>query len=100
MATLVHHPAVAVVNRRIAAQHTLPNYTSGYEPVWKNGRRVGFVTSGGYSHHVGRSLAMALVDVEHAQTGEELHTHVVGVERGARVIDSSPYDPGGAAMRR
>ena len=73
---------------------------SGYEPVWKAGRRVGFVTSGGYGHHVGKSLAMALVDVEHAQTGEELHTHVVGVERGARIIESSPYDPGGAAMRR
>ena len=73
---------------------------SGYEPVWRNGRRVGFVTSGGYGHHVGKSLAMALVDVEHAQTGEELHTHVVGVERGARVIESSPYDSGGAAMRR
>ena len=72
---------------------------SGYEPVWKDGRRVGFVTSGGYGHHVGRSLAMALVDVEHARVGEELHTHVVGVERGARVIASSPYDPGGAAMR-
>ena len=73
---------------------------SGYEPVWKDGRRVGFVTSGGYGHHVGKSLAMALIDVEHAQTGEELHTHVVGVERGARIIESSPYDPSGTAMRR
>ena len=73
---------------------------SGYEPVWKDGRRVGFITSGGYGHHAGKSLAMALIDVEHAQTGEELHTHVVGVERGARIIASSPYDPGGAAMRR
>ena len=73
---------------------------SSYEPVWKNGRRVGFVTSGDYGHHVDKSLAMALVGVEHAQTGEELHTHVVGVERGARIIESSPYDPGGAAMRR
>ena len=73
---------------------------SGYEPVWKDGRRVGFITSGGYGHHAGKSLAMALIDVEHAQTGEELHTHVVGVERRARIIESSPYDPGGAAMRR
>ena len=73
---------------------------SGYEPVWKDGRRVGFITSGGYGHHVGESLAMALVDVEHAQVAEELHTHVVGVERGARVIASSPHDPAGAKMRR
>ena len=43
---------------------------------------------------------MALIDVEHAQIGEEFHTHVVGVERAARAIESSPYDPGGAVMRR
>ena len=73
---------------------------SGYEPVWKDGRRVGFVTSGGFGHHVGKSLAMALVDVEHAQIGEALHTHVVGVERGARIISRSPYDPEGEVMRR
>ena len=73
---------------------------SGYEPVWKDGRRVGFITSGGYGHHVEKSLAMALVDVEHAQIGEELHTHVVGVERGATIIASSPYDPSGVVMRR
>ena len=66
----------------------------------RTGRRVGFVTSGGYGHHVGKSLAMALVDVEHTQVGEELHTHVVGVERGARIIESSPYDPDGVVMRR
>ena len=72
---------------------------SGYEPVWKDGRRVGFITSGGYGHHVGKSLAMALVDVEHAQTGEELRAHIVGVERAVRVIESSPYDPAGSALR-
>ena len=72
---------------------------SGFEPVWKGGRRVGFITSGGYGHHVGKSLAMALVDVEYAQAAEELHTHIVGAERAARVIGNSPYDPRGAAMR-
>ena len=72
---------------------------SGFEPVWKGGKRVGFITSGGYGHHVGKSLAMALIDVEYAQVAEELHTHIVGVERAARVIESSPYDPSGTAMR-
>ena len=72
---------------------------SGYEPVWKDGRRVGFITSGGYGHHVGKSLAMALVDVEHAQTGEELRAHIVGVERAVQVIESSPFDPAGSVLR-
>ncbi len=72
---------------------------SGYEPVWRKGRKVGFVTSGGYGHTVGRSLAMALVEPECATVGTELAVHVVGVERGARVIPPSPYDPAGKAMR-
>jgi dimethylglycine dehydrogenase len=72
---------------------------SGYEPVWQNGQRVGFVTSGGYGHHVGKSLAMARVDTAAAAPGTELTVHVVGQERTARVIEPSPYDPSGTKMR-
>ena len=72
---------------------------SGYEPVWQDGRKVGFVTSGAYGHHTGRSLAMALVDRDMAAPGTALSVHVVGVERPARVIAPSPYDPEGRAMR-
>ncbi len=72
---------------------------SGYEPVWKDGRRVGFVTSGGYGHTVRKSLAMAMVDRECAEEGTKLQIHVVGVEKTARVIAASPYDPQGLAMR-
>ena len=73
--------------------------SSGYEPVWKDGRLSGFVTSGGFGHTIGKSLAMAMMDVEAAAVGTELHTHVVGVERAARVIAASPYDPQGRKMR-
>ncbi|MEX0285313.1 MAG: FAD-dependent oxidoreductase [Paracoccaceae bacterium] len=73
--------------------------TSGYEPVWSNGEKVGFVTSGAYGHHTGKSLAMALVDRDKATPGTELSVHVVGVERAAKVIAPSPYDPDGKAMR-
>ena len=72
---------------------------SGYEPVWRNGGRVGFVTSGGYGHTTGKSLAMALVAPEAAAVGTELSVHIVGAERKARVIAPSPYDPAGKAMR-
>lgn len=72
---------------------------SGYEPVWRDGRRVGYVTSGAYGHTVGASLAMALLEPEHAAIGTQLTTHVVGEERPARVIPPSPYDPDGEAMR-
>ncbi|MGB7318854.1 MAG: FAD-dependent oxidoreductase [Planktotalea sp.] len=72
---------------------------SGYEPIWKDGKKVGFVTSGGFGHTLGKSLAMALVDVDCAGEGSELTTHIVGVERRAKVIAPSPYDPAGKAMR-
>lgn len=72
---------------------------SEYEPVWADGRRVGYVTSGEFGHVVGKSLALALVDREHSKVGTELTAHVVGEERPVRVIPDSPYDPTGSAMR-
>jgi dimethylglycine dehydrogenase len=72
---------------------------SGFEPVWKDGKRVGFVTSGGYGHTVGKSLAMAMVDTDLTEPGTDLSVHIVGAERAARVIPPSPYDPEGRAMR-
>ncbi len=72
---------------------------SGYEPVWSDGRRVGFVTSGGYAHTLRASLAVALIQPELAAPGTGLSTHIVGVERQARVLPPSPYDPEGEAMR-
>ena len=73
---------------------------SGYEPIWSEGRIVGFTTSGGYGHWLKQSLAMALVAPDVAIPGTELGVHIVGVERKARVIAPSPYDPQGKAMRQ
>jgi dimethylglycine dehydrogenase len=72
---------------------------SGFEPVWLEGAKVGFVTSGGYGHTMGRSYALAMVETGAARVGTELSVHVVGVERPAIVIAPSPYDPVGNAMR-
>jgi dimethylglycine dehydrogenase len=72
---------------------------SGYEPVWVEGRRVGFVTSGGYGHTLDKSLAMALVEHGAAVPGTAVSVHVVGRECTARVVPASPYDPEGTAMR-
>ena len=72
---------------------------SGYEPVWQKDKRVGFVTSGGYGHTVKKSLAMAMVNRTCAAVDTELTVHIVGVEKKARVIAASPYDPAGERMR-
>jgi len=72
---------------------------SGYEPIWKDDKLVGFITSGGYGHTVKQSLAMAMLDKECTAVGTELTVHIVGVEKKATVIAASPYDPSGRAMR-
>lgn len=73
---------------------------SGFEPIWSGGKRIGFVTSGGYGHSIGKSLALALIDPAYAEIGTALTVHIVGVERPACVIAPSPYDPSGRAMRQ
>jgi len=72
---------------------------SGFEPAWHNGQKVGFTTSGGYGHRVGASLALAQVRADLAEVGTALTVHVVGRERGAKVIPLSPYDSKGERMR-
>ncbi len=91
-----HGPAQRLVTLEIDATDA---DASGYEPVWKDGERVGFVTSGGYGHTVGKSLAMAMLDRDLAEIGTELTVHVVGAARQGRVIAPSPRDPAGRAMR-
>ena len=89
-------PAQRLVTLHVQAEDA---DASGYEPIWKDGKRVGFVTSGGYGHITDMSLAMAMVDSDLATEGTKLTVHIVGVERQATVIAPSPYDPQGLAMR-
>ena len=72
---------------------------TGFEPVWSDGRQVGFITSGGYGHTIGKSLAMALVEPAFTGPGTRLKTHIVGVECEAAVIAPAPHDPKGNRLR-
>ena len=63
---------------------------SGYEPVWQRDRWLGFVTSGGFGHYIGKSLAMALVDRDTVSNDKPLDVHVVGKRLAARIIDEPP----------
>ena len=60
---------------------------------------MGFVTSGAYGHHVGKSLALAYVDRDVAESAPELTVFVVGEPRTARILPEIPYDPKGAKLR-
>ncbi len=69
------------------------------EGIWVGERRVGFVTSGAYGHHVGKSLALAYLDRDVIEAGGEVTVYVVGDPRPALVLPEAPYDPAGSRLR-
>jgi len=71
----------------------------GFEPVWVGESLVGMTSSGGYGHRMGKSYAMAFVECDQTEIGNEVFVHIVGERRDARVIEFSPYDPSGQRMR-
>ncbi len=72
---------------------------SGFEPVRREGELVGFVTSGGFGHRVGRSLALAYIDSNHIDDTATYTIPVMGENHLARVLTAVPYDPAGSKMR-
>jgi dimethylglycine dehydrogenase len=71
----------------------------GDEAILQGGDCVGHVTSGGYAHHVGQAMAMGYVPRSCCAEGTELAVELNGVEYGARVVSTPPYDPTGSRMR-
>ncbi len=67
--------------------------------IWIDSRLVGFVTSGAYGHHVGKSLALAYLDATVAASRPDLTVVVIGEPRLARILSEVPYDPMGIRLR-
>ena len=70
-----------------------------YEPVFIDGEVCGFCTSGGYSHHAGKSVAMALIPRTHDRDGLEAEIEIMGQRRRATRVTTPLFDPDGAVMR-
>lgn len=70
-----------------------------YEPIWLDGKVQGFCTSGGYSHHAGKSIALGFVPTDRAQAGLEVEIEIMGQMRPARLITTPLFDADGARMR-
>ena len=70
----------------------------GDEPIWRDGKVVGWVTSGGYGHTVGQSLAMGYVEREYAEA-DGFEIEIIGERRPARRLAAPAYDPRGLRMR-
>ncbi|HCE71743.1 MAG TPA: glycine cleavage system protein T, partial [Ruegeria sp.] len=72
---------------------------NAYEPIWLDGAVVCFCTSGGYSHHAGKSVALGFLPVERIADGLEVEIEILGQMRRARVISQPLFDADGARMR-
>jgi dimethylglycine dehydrogenase len=71
----------------------------GYETILKAGKPVGYVTSGGFGHWVGKSIAMGYVPSALAGDGETFAIDIFGEERQATVRAAPLHDPEGSRLR-
>jgi dimethylglycine dehydrogenase len=72
---------------------------NAYEPIWLDGAVVGFCTSGGYSHHAEKSIALGFLPTESVADGLEVEIEILGSMRKARMISTPLFDADGARMR-
>lgn len=71
----------------------------GDEPIFHDGAVVGAVTSGGYGHGVGQSLALGYVPRALAEAEDGFAIEIMGDRRPATRLDGPAFDPEGARMR-
>ncbi len=71
----------------------------GDEPIWVDGKVVGWVTSGGYGHGVDQSLAQGYVPTELVKPDMQMEIEILGERRVARLQTEPPFDPQALRMR-
>lgn len=72
---------------------------SNDEAILHEGAAVGYVSSGGYAHHVGKSVAMGYVPSELAKGGTKVQVEILGEMHDAEIQGVPLYDANGANMR-
>ena len=71
----------------------------GDEPIWHGGRVCGRVTSGGYAHGSGCSVALGYVPKELAEEETGWSIEIIDDKRDAVLRKDALFDPDGARMR-
>jgi dimethylglycine dehydrogenase len=72
----------------------------GDEPVWRGEEVVGWVTSGGYAHWAGRSVALGYVRTDAVEpSADDYGIEIIGDRRPARIQSEPLFDPEGQRMR-
>jgi dimethylglycine dehydrogenase len=71
----------------------------GDEPIWHDGKVVGWVTSGGYGHRIGASLALGYVPAAVATADSGFEVEIIGERRHAVRLNGAAFDSSGALLR-
>ena len=71
----------------------------GKEALFSDGRKVGRLTSGGWSVAFGKQIGMGYVPPALAEVGTKLTVRMQRRDWEAVVVEDSPYDPGNARIR-
>jgi dimethylglycine dehydrogenase len=71
----------------------------GDEPIWHDGKTVGWVTSGAFGHRVNQSLALGYVPAALAQADSGFEIEIIGERHKAHRLTGAAFDSGGKLMR-
>ncbi|MEM0943936.1 MAG: aminomethyltransferase family protein, partial [Pseudomonadota bacterium] len=71
----------------------------GREALLADGRKVGRLTSGGYSVAFGKQIGIGYVEPGFETVGQKLEVRMFRELYGAEVVEDSPYDPKNATIR-
>ena len=69
------------------------------EAVMKDGKSIGYITSGGYAHYVKKSIAYSYLDETICKSNEKFQVEINGDFYDCSIIKQPLYDPKGIKMR-
>ena len=69
------------------------------EAVMKDGKSIGYVTSGGFAHYVNKSIAFSYLDKNILNSDKKIQVEINGNFFNCLIIKEPLYDPSGKKMR-
>ena len=71
----------------------------GYEPISLRDKVVGFCTSGGFSHHTGKSIAFGFLPSSEINDNTEVQIEIMGRQKPAKILTTPIFDTDNSRMR-
>lgn len=83
----------AGVSRKLCCLTLEKGTLLGKEPILKDGKGIGYVTSSNYAYSIGKQIAYGYLPVEYAKKGMQIEIEYFGKRLAAVVSDHPQYDP-------